>query len=156
MLSPHIEISFGDGDHLCALLLPQLVDLEEFCGFTDIQGNRRKKGVVAIYGEIVAGLTIIDGEIVAIPQAGMASGPDCREIIRLGLIGGGLDPVKARRLVESEIDTQPIVKRWTVAAAILKAAVEGHEPKKAGPAVAPASKTRRRRSTPAKSSSTAG
>lgn len=150
MLSAEIELEFADGEYLFALKLPQLAELEEKCGFTDARGNRRKRGVVAIYGDITAGLTVIEGQVVAIPQAGQASASDCREVIRLGLIGGGRDPIEARKLVERYVDGRPIVERWTMAAAILRAAVEGYEPPKAEPAQEPAAakRTRKRRSTP--------
>jgi hypothetical protein len=167
MLSPEIEISFGDGDYLCALRLPQLVELEDKCGFIDAQGNRRKRGVVAIYSDVLGGLAVDEGRLVAIPQAGLASASDCREVVRLGLIGGGrgivngaeieVSPLLARQLVERHLDPRPIVEWWTMAAAILRAAIEGYDP---GPNVEPARKpappTRRSRSKSAKSSSTAG
>jgi hypothetical protein len=167
MLSPEIEISFGDGDYLCALRLPQLVELEEKCGFTDIHGNRRKRGVVAIYSDVIAGLTVVDGKLAAIPQAGMASASDCREIVRLALIGGGkgivdgaeteVSPLKARQLVETHLDPRPIVEWWTMAAAILRAAIEGYDPDpNALAGRKPATTTRRTRSKSEKSSSTAG
>jgi len=155
MLSPEIELAFGDGDYLFALPLPQLVELEEKCGFIDAQGNRRKRGVIAIYSDLLAGLVVIDGEVVALPHEGRASGADSREIVRLGLIGGGkglvngksipVDALLARKLVERHIDTAPLVKRWTTAAAILRAAIEGYEPpKKAQPAKEPAAKRARK------------
>jgi hypothetical protein len=141
MLSPEIDIAFADGEHHFALKLPQLVELEEKCGYLDATGNKRKRGIVAIYADTRSGLAVNEGgEIVAVPAAGHASASDCREVIRLGLIGGGLDPVDARKLVERYVDTQPVVKAWVLAAAILRAAVEGYEPpKKAPPADEPAS-----------------
>jgi hypothetical protein len=159
MISPEIDLAFADGEYHFALNLPQLVELEEKCGFIDAAGNRKKRGIVAIYADVRAGLAVQDGQIVAIPAAGHASAFDCREVIRLGLIGGGygtvnaarvvVDGPKALQLVAAYVDTQPIVKRWTVAAAILRAAVEGYEPpKKDEPALEPAkSRTRKRRST---------
>lgn len=168
MLSAQIELDFADGSYICALLLPQLEELEEKCGFTDAKGNRRRRGVVAIYGDMIAGLDVQNGEIIAIPQLGQASGIDARHVIRLGLIGGGsglvegkqikVDALLARSLCERYVDNAPIVKRWTLAAAILKAAIEGHEPKKAEPApgpAAPAKPTRKPRSTSRKSRQTA-
>lgn len=163
MLSAQIELDFADGRYLFALPLPQLEELEELCGFTDAKGNRRRRGVIAVYGDLIAGLDIQDGEIIAIPQLGQASGIDARHVIRLGLIGGGtgfvteqsikVDALKARALCERYVDNMPIVKRWTMAAAILKAAIEGYEPKKAEPAPepAPARPTRKRSSTSPKS-----
>lgn len=163
MLSAEIDLDFADGRYLFALRLPQLEELEERCGYTDAKGNRHRRGVIAIYGDLIAGLDIQDGEIVAIPQIGQASGIDARHVIRLGLIGGGkglvegkearVDALVARSLCERYVDNAPIVKRWTMAAAILKAAIEGYEPKKAEPAKVPAPEkpTRKRRSTSPKS-----
>jgi len=163
MLSAQIDLDFADGRYLFALPLPQLEELEERCGYTDTKGNRRRRGVIAVYGDLIAGLDVQDGQIVAIPQIGQASGVDARHVIRLGLIGGAsgivegqpvkVDALVARSLCERYVDPMPIVKRWTMAAAILKAAIEGYEPKKAEPAVEPALEkpTRKRRSTSPKS-----
>lgn len=166
-LLPQIDIEFGDGTYTFALLLPQLIELEDKCASVDPDGTRRRKGVVAIYSDVIAGLAVEDGEIIAIPHVGRASAFECREVVRLALIGGNsgtvdgkqvkVDGPAARQLCERYVDAVPIVKRWTLAAAILKAAIEGFEPpKKAEPAKAPAvARTRRSRSRSEKSSPTA-
>jgi len=154
-LEPRIDLDFADGEYTFALLLPQLVELEDRCAFVGADGAKRRKGVIAIYSDLLAGLTVEDGQIVAIPHLGRASGYECREVVRLGLIGGGVGSTKATDLVERYIDTAPLIRRWTMAAAILRAAVEGYEPKKAVPAAAGGS-NRKTRSTRARSSSTAG
>lgn len=155
-LNPEIELDFADGTYLFALRLPQLVELEEKCGFTDRDGNRRRRGTIAIYADLIAGLGVLGGKLIAIPQEGRASATDAREVVRLALIGGGrglvdgveveVSPVAARSLVERYIDTRPIVERWTIAAAVLRAAVEGYEPPKAEPAREPAAGGPKRRS----------
>lgn len=157
-LSASIDLDWADGSYHFALPLPQLVELEDKCGTTDTSGIRRRKGVIAIYGDLIAGLGVQDGQIVANPLMGSASAYEAREVIRLGLLGGGrgivdgkdvkVDPTAALRLVRAYVDERPIIERWTTAAAILKAAVEGYEAPKAAPAKAPAKRpTRKPRST---------
>jgi hypothetical protein len=155
-LLPQITLAFADGDYTFALLLPQLVELEEKCGYRDQDGNRHKRGVVGIYSDVIAGLAVVDDQVVALPTEGRASATDCREVIRLGLIGGGLKPHDALPLVERYVDARPIVERWTLAAAILRAAIEGYEPPKDAPAGAANASTRKPRSKRARSSPTAG
>jgi len=162
-LPTDITLGFADGEYRFALLLPQQLELEKVCGFVDRDGNQRRRGLVEIYSDVVAGLGVVDGQIVANPYAGRASAYETREVIRLGLIGGGrgeaagqaveVGPNKARELVEAYVDSRPIVERWTIAAAILKAAVEGFDPpKKAEPAAAPARGARAGRKTKASAS----
>jgi hypothetical protein len=50
-----------------------------------------------------------------------------REAIRLGLIGGGLDPHQALRLVKRHVDARPISENLLTAQAILLACVVGCE-----------------------------
>lgn len=153
-LPTDITIDFADGAYKFALLLPQQIDLEDKCGATDAQGIRRRKGIIEIYSDVIAGLMVVDGELVANPMAGRASAYECREVVRLGLIGGNyglvdgqdiqVSPARALKLVEAYVDTRPLVERWTLAAAILRAAVEGFDPpKKAEPAKAPAKRASR-------------
>ncbi|MFC0305196.1 GTA-gp10 family protein [Rhizorhabdus histidinilytica] len=148
-LPTDITIDFADGVYKFALLLPQQIELEDKCGAPDQSGVRRRKGIIEIYADVIAGLLVVDGEVVANPMAGRASAFECREVVRLGLIGGNyglvdgadiqVSPARALKLVESYVDTRPLVERWTLAAAILRAAVEGFDPpKKAPPAKAPA------------------
>lgn len=148
-LPTDIWIDFGDGSYKFALLLPQQIEIERVAGFIDAQGNQRRKGIIELYSDVIAGVGVESGQIVVNPYLGRASAFDCREIIRLALIGGNagevngspisVSPVKAKALVEAYIDTAPLVDRWTLACAILRAAVEGYDPpKKAAPAKAPA------------------
>jgi hypothetical protein len=57
-LTPHIELEFGDGSYTFALLFPQLVEVEEKCGFRDVEGNWRKRPIGSIYGDLRAGLDV--------------------------------------------------------------------------------------------------
>lgn len=155
MLPTDIWVPFADGEYRFALLLPQQMELEKTCGFNDAQGAHRRKGIIELYGDIIAGMGLRDGEIVVNPLEGMASAFDCREVVRLALVGGAqaviageekaISAVRARQLVETYIDTAPIVERWKLAGKILRAAVEGYDPpKKDEPVPAPAKPKRTR------------
>ncbi len=148
-LPTDITIDFADGRYTFALPLPQQFELEDKCGASDNAGIRRRKGILEIYGDVLAGLMVVDGQLVANPHAGRASSFECREVVRLGLIGGNsgfvngedikVSPARALSLVERYVDGRPIVERWTLAAAILRATVEGFDPpKKDEPAEGPA------------------
>jgi hypothetical protein len=52
---------------------------------------------------------------------------DLRETIRLGLIGGGLEPVKALALVRRYVEERPLLESVTPARLILSAALFGVE-----------------------------
>lgn len=59
---------------------------------------------------------------------------DLREVIRLGLIGGGQTPTDALKLVQAYVDERPLLEAVPVALAIMAAALvapEGDAPKKA-------------------------
>lgn len=63
---------------------------------------------------------------------------DIRENIRLGLIGGGMDPVSALKLVKRYVEDRPLLENVKLAQAILTVALIGApeeevgEPKAAG------------------------
>ena len=164
-LNPEIDLEFGDGEYTFALRMPQLIELEEKCGYRDAQNNWRKRGAVAVYGDLLSGVRFDGDQMVVELVNGVASVGDCREIIRLGLIGGAggrvgsapvtMTPVLARQLCDRYVDTRPAAEWLPIAFLALHGAMKGFEPKKAGPAVAGGS-TRKRRSTRARSSSTAG
>lgn len=50
---------------------------------------------------------------------------DVRETIRLGLIGGGLEPAKALKLVRAYVEDRPPAENVVIALAILQAAIIG-------------------------------
>jgi hypothetical protein len=98
--SGSIQLDWADGKHVFRLGLAQLEELE------DIRGA----GTGAIckrcsQGDWFAG--------------------DVREIIRLGLIGGGMSPAKAKKMVGRYVDQQPWGENSLLANAILWAAVTG-------------------------------
>lgn len=98
-----IEMAFGDEDHLFRLRLRQIAELQEKC----------KAGIGTIYRRVMTGEYYIE---------------DVTETVRLGLIGGGMDPTKARTLMERYFDDIPVDAKWNMAAAILSACVVGYSP----------------------------
>jgi hypothetical protein len=50
---------------------------------------------------------------------------DIREVIRLGFIGGGMDEIKAKKMVVEYVEGRPMIQCLSVAQAIIKAAVVG-------------------------------
>ncbi len=149
-----LTLAFADGEYLFDLKLPQLAELQE----------KRKIGVLAIYGRVLRGRYLFNDETIGIPAEGEAYAEDFFETIRLGLIGGGrglvdgaevqVSALTAKSLVERYCHAAPLRESWSLAAAILGARVEGYTPpKKAAPASKPAG--RKRRSTSRRSSPTA-
>lgn len=166
MPSTSIQLHFADGEYTFALKLPQLIELEEKCGFVDAKGNKRKKPVLEIYAGLLQGRFVDEsGTEFGAPHRGAASITDIRETLRLGLIGGGeglvngtvikVSPLLAKSLVERYVDDRPVNESWPVASSVIAASVEGYDPpKKAEPPVEAAAGMKKRRSTTRKSSAT--
>lgn len=139
MASTEIEMDFADGAYLFALRLPQLAELQE----------KRGCGIFKLYGRVLRGRYVFEGEIVGLPHEGEAYAEDLYEVIRLALIGGAKGLVDGREVAVSAVTARHLVERyvhppvplregWAVAAAILSALVEGYTPPKAEPAKEPA------------------
>ena len=136
-----LTLPYGNGEYLFDLKLPQLAELQE----------KRGAGVFKIYGRVLAGRYIFDGEPLAIPAEGEAFAEDLVETIRLGLIGGGeglvdgqrvpVSALLAKTLVERYTASAPLREAWSVAAAILGARVEGYVPPKKKARAKPVTKT---------------
>ncbi len=149
-----LELLFADGTYLFDLKLPQLQELQE----------KRGAGVFKIYGRVLKGRYVFEGQPMALTQDGEAYAEDLFEPIRLGLIGGGkgmvdgkeveVSPLLARTLVERYCHNAPLRESWAVAAAILGARIEGYTPPKNGEAGAKPARTRKASTSP-KSSRTA-
>jgi hypothetical protein len=91
---------FGDGDHVFALTDPMLIEIERLTG----------QGIGAIYQRAVA----------------MAfSASDLVEIIRLGLIGGGMAPQQAMTLTDTYARNRPLAETYPLALDILDARWNG-------------------------------
>jgi hypothetical protein len=105
-IAAEVVLNWADGDYLFALKLKQIEELQRLCR---------------------AGL----GEIAQRLFSGRWYAADVVETIRLGLIGGGLPPARARELVETYVDGRPIAdprdanNALAVAQAVLGAAYFG-------------------------------
>lgn len=108
-MNGQIELAWGDGDHTFNVAkLAQVFELEDKCGC----------GVMEVFTRI---------------RESRWKFADIREVIRLGLIGAGMDPPKALLLVKRYVDDRPWGESVPVAMAILMAAivgVEGDQPAK--------------------------
>lgn len=100
-LPGQITIPFGDGRHPFALPLGQVRELQEKTGGI---------GPLMLLRRIQGGSWLID---------------DLRETIRLGLIGGGMAPVEALKLVERYCDARPPAEYAPSAHAVLLAFING-------------------------------
>lgn len=84
-------LEWADGEHVFALKLPQIEELESVC--MNPATGKPGIGVGAIW------IRVMDGGFYA---------SDLRHIIRLGLIGGGMGAVEANRLCKTYVDGVPL------------------------------------------------
>lgn len=98
----HIAIDWADGTYQFRLAYGQLAELQEKTGC----------GPQFLLRRIVDGSWKVE---------------DLRETIRIGLIGGGLDPLKALNLVRLYVEQRPLLESVAPAQAILGAALFGVE-----------------------------
>jgi hypothetical protein len=87
---------FGDGEHVFTLTDPMLAELERLTGL----------GAGALYFQLVS---------MAYPATIL------REIIRLGLIGGGTSPEDAARLCDTYAANRPLAETFPLAFEIMEA-----------------------------------
>lgn len=137
-----LELEFADGAYQFDLKLPQIAELQE----------KRGCGIFKLYGRVLEGRYIFEGQIIANTVRGEAYAEDLFETIRLGLIGGGkalvdgkeidVSPLMAKRLVENYCHAAPLRESWAIAAAILGARIEGYADPKAEPAKEPAAEAK--------------
>lgn len=109
-----IERAFADGDYIFGLGWQQMLELEE----------ARNTPLLPLLTRLANGLWHVK---------------DAPAVIRLGLIGGGTEPVKALRLVHDYIETRPPGEGWPLAVEILNLALFGPSPVEAGANAPPAS-----------------
>lgn len=118
-MSRNAQVTFGwaDGDHIFRLGIKELEELQE----------KTDCGPLFLLNRITRGEWRV---------------ADLRDTIRLGLIGGGLDPFKAIELVKRYVDDRPLSESVRPAQAILAAAIlgpaDGEKPGKARAAKAKA------------------
>lgn len=97
-----VALDFGDGTYTFRLTVNGAIELEQKCD---------------------APFTVVLNRL----AAGAYKINDVREVIRLGLIGGGLDPTKALKVVRQYVDDRPIAESWPVARAVLMGLMFGFE-----------------------------
>lgn len=96
-----ISFVWGDKRHRFRLALGGLRELQETCGASPFEIHRRLATFTAM-------------------------ADDAREVLRLGLIGGGdVTPPAALKLVESYVDARPLSESLGPAAVVLGAALYG-------------------------------
>lgn len=98
--SGEITLNWADGSHLFRLPIKQLIELQEKCD---------------------AGPPLIQARL----QSGAWKVEDVRETVRLGLIGGGMSPTDAFKMVLRYVDERPLLESVLVAEAVLSAALVG-------------------------------
>lgn len=96
-----IELTWADGDYTFRLPLERIDELE----------TKTEMSVFVLYASMASKIPL-------------ARAKHYSETIRLGLIGGGMDPVKALTLVRRYVEERPLHESVAVAEAILRAAIE--------------------------------
>ena len=127
--SAELTLGWADGDYLFALKWGQLVELQE----------KTDAGPYFLLSRLHDGNWRVG---------------DIREVIRLGLIGGGMEPINALGMVKRYVEDRPPMENLATAQAILGIAIMGAPEEKVGKADAGA-EVPKRRSRAAKSASPA-
>ncbi len=95
-----ITLTWADGDYLFALKWGQLTQLQEAC----------EAGPFVVLERLSSRTWRVE---------------DISNVIRLGLIGGGMEPIKALKLVRAYVEARPPVENLLTAQVILSAGVIG-------------------------------
>ena len=95
-----ISFDWADGHHTFRLPIGQLRELQEKTGV----------GPLRLLQRLMDGSWMVD---------------DAREVLRLGLIGGGFKPDEALRLVRRYVDERPLLEAQPTAVVVLAAALRG-------------------------------
>lgn len=95
-----IILAFGDGDYLFRLAWGELAKLQEACNA----------------GPFVVMQRLSDGSCRL---------EDIQEVVRWGLIGGGMEPVKATKLVKLYVEGRPPAESRMIAYAVMAAGCLG-------------------------------
>lgn len=103
-----VELTFADADYVFRLPLKRIAELEDKCN-APIGTIWKRVCLTADY-----------------------KAEDLTQTVRLGLIGGGMDPQDARKLIERYCDEWPLAVWHGHAVAILGACVEGYDDPSAG------------------------
>lgn len=100
-----LTLEWGDGEHVFRLRHGELIELQEK---TD-----------------AGPMWILTRMMTPTPENRGWRVEDIREVIRLGLIGGGMEPGKALRLIRSYVDPRPPMENLLFAQSILAAGIMG-------------------------------
>lgn len=95
-----IERPFGDNDYVFRIAWGEILKLQE----------ARDTGPYIILDRLLSGRWFVE---------------DIAEVIRVGLIGGGLDPIKARKMVKEFVEARPPVENLELAQRVLGAGMVG-------------------------------
>ncbi|WP_313760168.1 gene transfer agent family protein [Rhizobium sp.] len=112
MRDARIELDWADGTYSFRLAWGQLAELQEKCD----------AGPYVVFERLRTSTWRME---------------DISSVIRLGLIGGGLEPVKALKLVRAYVEDRPPVESLTFALGILSAGLLGAPDEPLGEAEAP-------------------
>ncbi|QFT69604.1 hypothetical protein FIU93_22655 [Labrenzia sp. THAF35] len=107
MRDAKIDLTWADDDYTFRLGWGELVELQEKCD----------AGPYVILNRMQNSTWLVE---------------DISNVIRLGLIGGGLEPVKALRLVRQYVEARPPVENLLHAIGILSAGLLGAEDEQPG------------------------
>lgn len=126
-----------DGTYRLFMDAPHICELERKCSYVDRDGNQRARGIFEIYGAIAKGRYELEGRSVGFAVEASASLSECRETVRLALIGGGhalvdgeqirVDAQLARRLVDNYLVPAPVEESWNLAYLMLHTVMYGRE-----------------------------
>lgn len=95
-----IELDWADGTHSFRLAWGQLIELQEQCG----------AGPYVVLQRLATGQWKMQ---------------DISQVIRLGLIGGGMEPAKALKLVRDYVESRPPLENVMLARGVLGTALHG-------------------------------
>lgn len=98
---------FAGRERVFALRFGEVIDLEQACG-----DGKTPEGLAAIFQRL---------------STSRWRAKDVSETLRLALIGGGMEPIRARKLVIDHIDTRPWLEVSALAAEIVLSLMAGIE-----------------------------
>lgn len=93
-----VTLAWADGDYTFRLAIKQLMELQDKCN----------AGPAFILSRLMQGTWFVN---------------DIRETVRLGLIGGGMDPAAALKLVRWYVEERPLAESIMLAKALLMAVI---------------------------------
>jgi Phage tail tube protein, GTA-gp10 len=117
-----VSLAFGDGEYCFRIALGQWRELQEAVNKPRLEIGEPVIGPMALFTAIMSGN--------AWPY-------DMREVIRLGLIGGGAKPDRALVMVKQYVEARPPFQSLPIARTILQYAMFGPPDDPAGKAPAP-------------------